>query len=60
MKAKVKKSDVEVPFDPVLFAASVPSRKPTAKDLADVEAHKSDPIESEEFDSSEAMIAFFS
>jgi hypothetical protein len=50
MKAKVKKNDVEVPFDPALFAATVPARKPTAKDLADVEAHKDDPIEPEVLD----------
>ena len=36
MKAKVKKNDLEIPFDPVLFAATVPARKPTPKDLADV------------------------
>jgi hypothetical protein len=56
MKAKVKKSDVEVPFDPVLFAATVPARKPTPKDLADVEEHKNDAIEPEEFDSAEDMV----
>jgi hypothetical protein len=56
MKAKVKKNDVEVPFDPVLFAATVPARKPTAKDLADVEEHKNDPIEPEEFGSAEDML----
>jgi len=52
----LKKSDVEVPFDPVLFAATVPARKPTAKDLADTEEHKNDPIEPEEFDSAEDML----
>ncbi|HEV7926082.1 MAG TPA: hypothetical protein VGR14_12040 [Verrucomicrobiae bacterium] len=56
MKAKVKKNDVEVPFDPVLFAATVPARKPTPKDLADVEEHKNDPIEPEEFDSPDDML----
>ena len=56
MKAKLKKSEAEVPFDPVLFAATVPARKPTAKDLADVQAHKNDPIEPEEFDSAEDML----
>jgi hypothetical protein len=56
MKAKVKKSDVDVPFDPVLLAASVPASKATAKDLADVEAHKNDPIEPEVFDSPEEML----
>jgi hypothetical protein len=56
MKAKMKKNDVEVPFDPVLFAATVPARKPTTKDLADVEAHQNDPIEPEDFDSAEDML----
>ena len=56
MKVKVKKNDVEFPFDPVLFAATVPARKPTSKDLADVEEHKDDPIEPEEFDSAQDML----
>jgi hypothetical protein len=56
MKAKVKKKDVEVPFDPVLFAATAPARKPTPKDLADVEEHKNDAIEPDEFDSAEDMV----
>jgi len=56
MKVKVKKNDVELPFDPVLFAATVPARKPTSKDLADVEEHKDDPIEPEEFDSAQDML----
>jgi hypothetical protein len=56
MKVKVKKDNVEVPFDPVLFAATVPARKPTPKDLADVEEHKNDPIEPEEFGSAEDLL----
>jgi hypothetical protein len=56
MKAKVKKSDVEVPFDPVLFAAAVPARRPTPKDLVDVEEHKHDAIEDEEFGSREDVL----
>ncbi len=56
MKAKVKKNNVEIPFDPVLFAATVPARKPTPKDLADVKEHKNDAIEPEEFDSAEDML----
>jgi hypothetical protein len=56
MKVKVKKSEVEVPFDPVLFAATVSVRKPTPKDVADVEEHKNDAIEPEEFDSAEDML----
>ena len=44
MKAKTKKTKAEVPFDPVLFAATVPARKPTPKDLADTKEHKDDAI----------------
>ena len=56
MKAKMKKNDVEVRFNPVLFAATVPARKPTPKDLADMEEHKNDPIEPEKFDSPKDML----
>jgi hypothetical protein len=47
MKAstKAKGKTKEVPFDPIFFAASVPGRKPTAKDLKDVKQHENDPIE---------------
>jgi hypothetical protein len=37
-------------FDPILFAASVPARKPTAKDLRDVKEHENDPIEPKDHD----------
>ncbi|MGA2030381.1 MAG: hypothetical protein ABSG87_09950 [Verrucomicrobiota bacterium] len=50
MKIKEKKQHAEVPFDPVLFAATVPSRKPTAKDIADTEAHKDDLIEPQDYE----------
>ena len=56
MKAKTKKTKAEVPFDPVLFAATVRGRKPTAKDLADSKEHKDDPIESQQYDSMEDMV----
>jgi hypothetical protein len=56
MKARVKKNDVEIPFDPVLFTATVPTRMATPKDLADVEEHKEDIIEPEEFGSAEDML----
>ena len=46
---KTKKKKTEEPFDPVLFATTVPSRKPTAKDIADIEAHRDDVIEFEEY-----------
>jgi hypothetical protein len=51
MKAKEKQTKAEVPFDPVLFAATVPARKPTPKDMADVKEHENDPIEPKEYDS---------
>ena len=56
MKARAKENNVEVPFDPVLFAVTVPTRSATPKDLADVEEHKNDTIEPEEFGSAEDMI----
>ena len=43
------------PFDPVLFAASVPARKPTAKDLADCKERPSDAIEPKEYESMKEM-----
>ncbi len=56
MKVKEKKQRAEVPFDHVLFAATVPSRKPTAKDIADTEAHKDDLIEPQDYESMEGMV----
>ena len=49
MKAKaIEQPKSGVPFDPVLFAATVPSRKPTAKDRADCAERKDDAIEPKE------------
>ncbi len=56
MNAKTKKTNAEVPFDPVLFAATVPGRKPTAKDLADVKEHEADPIEPQQYDAMEDVV----
>jgi hypothetical protein len=52
MKAstKGKGKTKEVRFDPIFFAASVPARKPTAKDLKDVEEHENDPVEPKDHD----------
>ena len=52
MKAptKAKKKTKGIPFDPIFFAASVPARKPTAKDLKDVKEHENDPIEPKDHD----------
>ena len=56
MKVKEKKQRAEVPFDPVLFAATVPSRKATAKDVADVKEHKDDLIEPQNYESMDEMV----
>jgi hypothetical protein len=56
VKVKEKKQRAEVPFDPVLFAATVPSRKPTAKDIADMKEHKDDLIEPKDYESMDDMV----
>jgi hypothetical protein len=48
VKAK-RKPKTKVKFDAVLFAASVPSRQPTEKDIADIKAHEDDVIEIGEY-----------
>ena len=46
MKAKEKKSKKgQVPFDPILFAVTVPSRQPTAQDRADAKERTDDAVE---------------
>jgi len=47
---KPKGKTKNVPLDPIWFAASVPARKPTSKDLKDVEEHENDPIEPKDHD----------
>ncbi len=56
MKLKEKKAKSEVSFDPVLFAATVPPREPTAKDLRDIKQHENDPIEPKEHEETDAML----
>jgi hypothetical protein len=56
MKARTKKTKAEVPFDPVLFAAAVPGRKPTARDLADAKEHQDDSVEPQQYDSMEDLV----
>ena len=56
MKVKEKKRKTEAPFDPVLFAATVPSRKATAKDIKDIEKHEHDPIEPKEYAGMDEMV----
>ena len=48
MKVKEAKTKAAVPMDPVLFAATVPSRKPTPKDIADCKERPDDVIEPKE------------
>ena len=50
MKAstRAKGETKNVQFDPLLFAATVPARKSTAKDLKDVKKHDNDLIEPKE------------
>ena len=57
MKLKEKKTKAEVPFDPVLFAASVPSRKPTAKDIEDCKEREDDAVEPQEYDSMDGIVS---
>lgn len=56
MKAKAPKTKAEVRFDPVLFAATVPARKPTAKDRRDVKEHENDPIEPKKYEDPGEML----
>lgn len=46
--AKAKGKTKNVPLDPIFFAATVPAREPTAKDLKDIKEHENDPIEPKE------------
>jgi hypothetical protein len=48
--AKPKEKTKNVPFDPIFFAATVPAREPTDKDIKDVKEHENDPIEPKEHD----------
>jgi hypothetical protein len=56
MKVKEKKTKAEVPFDPVLFAATVPARKPTPKDIADSKERKDDAIEPQTYETMDGMV----
>jgi hypothetical protein len=42
---KAKRKTKGIPFDPIFFAATVPARKATEKDLKDVKEHENDPID---------------
>jgi hypothetical protein len=46
VKVKEKKSGKkQVPFDPILFAVTVPSRKPTGEDIKDAKERIDDAVE---------------
>lgn len=56
MKLKEPKAKTGAPFDPVLFAATVPSRKPTTKDIQDTKKHEDDLIEPKEYTDTDQML----
>ena len=57
MKAKEKKQSLDsIPFDPVLFAATVPSRKPTAADVEASRERPDDAIEPKSHDSMDGIV----
>jgi len=57
MKVKEKKSAKEqVPFDPILFAVTVPSRQPTMKDRADAKERPDDAIEPKDHPTLDAAV----
>lgn len=56
MKLKAKKSKNRVHLDPVLFAATVPSREPDAKDIADSKERADDAIEPKEHETMDDMV----
>jgi hypothetical protein len=57
MKVKEKKSVKEqVPFDPILFAVTVPSRQPTMKDRADAKERPDDAIEPKDHPTLDAAV----
>jgi hypothetical protein len=57
MKVKEKKSTKEqVPFDPILFAVTVPSRQPTIKDRADAKERADDAIEPKDHATMDAVV----
>jgi len=57
MKTKEKNSAKGgVPFDPILFAVTVPSRHPTAKDRTDAKERADDAIEPNDHDTMEDTV----
>jgi hypothetical protein len=56
MKLKQKSTKETVPFDPVLFAATVPSRKPSQKDRADAAERPDDAIEPKNYETMDGTV----
>ena len=57
MKVKEKKSaKARVPFDPILFAVTVPSRQPTARDRADAKERAEDAVEPEDHKTMDGLV----
>jgi hypothetical protein len=57
MRVKEKKSAKDqVPFDPILFAVTVPSRQPTAQDLKDAKERVDDAIEPKDHETMEGTV----
>jgi hypothetical protein len=57
MKVKEKKAAKEqVPFDPILFAVTVPSRQPTVRDRADAKERPDDAIEPKDHTTLDAAV----
>ena len=56
MKLREKKAKRESNFDPVLFAATVPSRKPTSKDTADSKDRPYDAVEPKDHETMDDLV----
>ena len=44
------------PFDPILFAVTVPSRPPTAQDIADAKERADDAVEPKDYKTMKAAV----
>jgi hypothetical protein len=57
MKAKEKRTAKEqVPFDPILFAVTVPSRPPSAQDRKDAKERPDDAVEPKDHKTMESVV----
>jgi hypothetical protein len=58
MRVKAKKvAKDEVPFDPILFAVTIPSRQPTAQDLKDAKERDDDAVEPKYHETMDGMVS---